>query len=175
MQGRGDLVACLLFAIAVAAIVGERQVLSGDITGTVALNVHAPYALVGVQSGKCVQVPTSGAVLEIGTCNGSASQRFKVEPRAARSYRLRSMSNGLCADVEGADQSAGASIIQFPCTDGRNQRWTFTRVARRTYEIAAVHSGQVLDVRGASTEDRAPLDQWYANHGDNQRFHLQSD
>ncbi len=172
MQRRGDLVACLLFALVVAAVVGERQVRSGDISGTSTLDVATPYAVVSVQGGKCVQAPVSGTLLQIAACNGSARQRFTLEPRAARSYRVRSASNGLCAGVQGAALNAGAPITLFSCTDGRNQRWTFTRVAPRTYEITAVHSRQLLGVRGAATDDGTPLDQWYGVHGPFRQFQL---
>ncbi len=175
MQQRRDLVACLLFAVAVLAFVGERQVRSGDVSGRSLVGVRRPYALVGVLSGKCLAANgaiTAGARMQIETCNGSANQQFQLQARGERSYRLRNLGTGMCVDVQGADENAGAAVIQFPCTGGRNQRWWFSRFADDVYELAPLHSGFRLDVKDARVADGAELIQWYPNNSSNQRFRL---
>lgn len=173
---RGNLLACLCCAVVVVGLVAERQARSGDITGRSMLVTRHDYALVGVQSGKCIgappDLPTAGAALEIATCDGSKRQQFKLEPRSARSYRLRNRATGMCLDVQGASTSAGAAVIQFPCNEGHNQRWAFTRLAPHVYEVTAVHSNQQLDVKEGGVKDGAQLEQWDTNHADNQRFRL---
>ncbi len=177
MSLRGDLLACLCCAILVVALVAERQVRSGDVSARSMLAVRRPYTLVGVQSNKCVgpslgDLTNAGATLEIATCDGSARQQFRLEPRPERSYRVRNVGTGMCVDVQGGNTNNGAAVIQFPCNEGRNQRWAFTRVSPQVYELTAVHSTHLLDVKGASVNDGTPLQQWDLNDSGNQRFRL---
>jgi hypothetical protein len=175
MSLRGDLLACLWCALLVIGVVAVRQARSGDISGRSMLAVQHPYALVGVQSGKCVTAPAQaspGASLTIAACDGTDRQLFVLEPRTARTYRIRNLSNVMCVDVQGADIRVGAPVIQYPCNEGRNQRWGFMRVSPDVYELTVNHSDQQLDVKGAAIEDGTPLEQWITSHQNNQRFRL---
>ena len=132
MSLRRDLLACLVLALLVVAIVVERQARSGDLSARSMLDARRPYTLIGVQSGKCVAAaadPAGGATLQLSTCNGSRDQRFALEPRGGRTYRLRNVGTGRCVDVQGISTDSGAPVIQFGCNEGRNQRWAFTRVS----------------------------------------------
>src|SRR6187431_2756649 len=70
------------------------------------------YNLVGLQSGKCVQIQggstASAARLEIVTCDGSAKQQFRAEAMGGGFYRLRNVNSNLCADVSGVSTADGA-------------------------------------------------------------------
>jgi poly(3-hydroxybutyrate) depolymerase len=135
------------------------------------------YNLVGLQSGKCVQIQggstASLARVEIATCDGSARQQFRAESMGSGFYRLRNVNSNLCVDVSGASTADGAQIIQFACGSGLNQQWSFTDVAGGE-RINARHSGKVLDVTGAGTADGTKLAQWTSNGGSNQVFKLQT-
>ncbi|HEY8943481.1 MAG TPA: RICIN domain-containing protein, partial [Polyangiaceae bacterium] len=135
------------------------------------------YNLVGLQSGKCVQIrggsTASAARLEIATCDGSAKQQFKAESMGGGFYRLRNVNSNLCVDVSGASTANGAAIIQFACGTGFNQQWSFTDVTGGE-RITARHSSKVLDVIGGGTANGTLLDQWTSNGGSNQVFKLQT-
>jgi type 1 glutamine amidotransferase len=135
------------------------------------------YNLVGLQSGKCVQIQggstASTARLEIATCDGSAKQQFRAEATSGGFYRLRNVNSNLCADVSGASTANGANVVQFACGNGLNQQWSFTDVAGGE-RITARHSGKVLDVTGGGTANGTLLAQWSSNGGSNQVFKLQA-
>jgi len=82
-----------------------------------------------VNSGKCLETPnqstTQGVQLDQGTCNGSTSQQWSVNPVGA-GYSLVNVLSGLYADVFGASGSAGAAIDQWPGNGGANQAWNFS-------------------------------------------------
>ena len=135
------------------------------------------YNLVGLQSGKCVQIEggstASLARVEIATCDGSARQQFRAEDMGGGFYRLRNVNSNLCVDVSGGSTADGAAILQFACGSGLNQQWSFTDVAGGE-RINARHSGKVLDVTGGSTANGTKLAQWSSNGGSNQVFKLQT-
>ena len=148
----------------------------GSIQAAITLDTTASYAVVGVQSSKCVGVVdssrTSNARLEIRTCTGTASERFRPEAMGSGFFRLRNELSGLCLDVAGQSTSDGAAVIQFDCHTGLNQQWSFTDVAGGADRLTVRHSGKVLDVTGAVSTDGALLEQWTSNAGTNQQFVL---
>jgi hypothetical protein len=142
------------------------------------IDAGATYSLVGVESGRCIQIENGslsrGAPAELGNCRPAAAQQFRLEPssQAAGYYRIRNLESGLCLDVEGVSIANGARIIQWSCGAGENQLWTFVDVAGGALRIAARHSGKVLDVPGHAIADGTHLQQWsYANQA-NQHFTL---
>jgi len=173
---------CVGLAVSVALAVGcgglptegeeaVEQTQSAIVIGT------GNYNLVGLQSGKCVQIQggstASTARLEIATCDGSAKQQFRAEAMGGGFYRLRNVNSNLCADVSGVSTADGAAVIQFACGTGLNQQWSFTDVAGGE-RITARHSGKVLDVTGGGTADGTLVAQWSSNGGSNQVFKLQA-
>jgi polyhydroxybutyrate depolymerase len=155
------------------AVLGDNE---ASTSSEIVLNVNASYAIVGVQSNKCVGVvnnSTSVQRIEIRTCAGIASQRFRPEPVGGGFFRLRNELSGLCMDVSEISLTAGAPVLQFACNTGLNQQWSFTDVAAATAErITVRHSGQVLDVTGQATADGTLLEQWPSNNGTNQQFRM---
>ena len=125
--------ALLALSIVVAAGLGCSAPDESTTTTVAALNVDttATYTLVGVQSGKCVDVPngstSTGTQLDISTCvGGSPRQQFKLDSQGNGYYHLRNVGSGLCVDVNGAATADGAAVIQWTCGTGTNQQWLFT-------------------------------------------------
>jgi endo-1,4-beta-xylanase len=138
------------------------------------LDPTATYALVGVQSNRCVG-PVGGSTasnvrLEIESCTGTANQRWRPEPVGSGFFRLHNELSGLCVDVSGASLALGAPVIQFTCNTGANQQWLVTDVTGGSERLTARHSGQVLDVAGQGTAAGTLLQQWSSNGGANQHY-----
>jgi poly(3-hydroxybutyrate) depolymerase len=180
-----SLVAALPLALAVSGILGtaacggpaqEGEEALGRTESAIVIGT-GNYNLVGLQSGKCVQIQggstASNARLEIATCDGSTKQQFRAESMGSGFYRLRNVNSNLCVDVSGASTADGASIIQFACGTGSNQQWSFTDVTGGE-RVTARHSGKVLDVIAGGTANGALLDQWTSNGGGNQVFKFQT-
>jgi len=168
----------LCFALGVIGCVNDRGIDDDEASASsaVTIDVNAAYIITGVESNKCVGVAaastTANARLDIETCNGISSQRFRPEAMGGGFFRLRNEKSGLCADVLGVSQADGALVIQFTCGTGLNQQWSFTDVAAGVERLTARHSGKVLDVTGHSTADGTLLEQWTSNNGANQQFTL---
>jgi phospholipase C len=135
------------------------------------------YALIGVDSGKCVDVRWSstadGAAVQLWTCNGTGAQQFTLEPSGG-AYALRNANSGKCLDVAGASTAAGGAVIQYHCTGAANQQWVVETVGGgRSVKLTARHSDQALDVSGEAVSDGAGIIQWPWHGGLNQQFRLQ--
>jgi hypothetical protein len=166
---------CLALGVAGTGCVNDHEIDEGESSSSSAIiiNANAAYTIVGVQSGKCVGVvdasTASNARLDIETCTGTASQRFRPEAMGGGFFRLRNERSGLCADVLGVSLNDGALVIQFACGTGQNQQWSFTDVGSAE-RLTARHSGKVLDVTAQGTGDGTLLEQWTSNNGTNQQF-----
>jgi hypothetical protein len=147
-----------------------------DQAEAITIDPSAAYNIIGVQSGKCIDVvgasTASAATLEIATCNGTTHQQFRAEA-VSGGFRLRNVNSNLCADVTGASTTDGAAVIQFACGTGTNQVWSIADVATGVERLTASHSGKVLDVTAHDTADGALLEQWTSNGGTNQQFRMQ--
>ncbi len=78
-----------------------------------------------------------------------------------------------CQDVRGADNTAGAEVIQWPCHGGDNQQLQLVSKGNGYYNLVYRHSGQCTDVFGANTDAGAKVIQWPCHGGDNQLFTLE--
>ncbi|WP_437825603.1 endo-1,4-beta-xylanase [Sorangium sp. So ce1153] len=143
---------------------------------SVTIDTAATYTLVGVQSGKCVDVAggstADAAAMQIATCNGSTRQQFRMESAGGGYYRIRNVNSNRCLDVAGASTSDGAAVQQYSCWTGENQQWSFTDVATGVVRLTARNSGKSLDVYARGTADGTALVQWASNGGTNQQFRL---
>ncbi|HTN82516.1 MAG TPA: RICIN domain-containing protein, partial [Sorangium sp.] len=113
---------------------------------SVTIDTAATYTLVGVQSGKCVDVAggstADAAAMQIATCNGSTRQQFRMESAGGGYYRIRNVNSNRCLDVAGASTSDGAAVQQYSCWTGENQQWSFTDVATGVVRLTARNSGK---------------------------------
>lgn len=137
--------------------------MSTDVEG-ITIDTNATYRIVGVHSGKCVEVAggttTSLAQLQIATCVTEKRQQFRLESMGRGYYRLRNVNSGLCADVEGYSTSDGARVIQYAGRTGYNQQWSITDVATGIERLTPRHSGKALDVNGWGTANGTRVQQW---------------
>jgi hypothetical protein len=149
----------------------------GSGTQSITIDSNAIYRLVGVHSGKCVEVAggsTSNlAQLQIATCATDKRQQFRFESMGSGYYRLRNVNSGLCADVEGYSTSDGARVIQYTCGTGYNQQWSIADVSTGIERLTARHSGKSLDVAGWGTADGTRLQQWTGGTQGNQQFRVE--
>lgn len=144
------------------------------VTGEISLDPTASYAMVGVQSNKCVG-PTggssaSGAQLEIQNCTGTANQRWVPQSMGSGFFRWKNELNGLCIDVSGGSPFAGAAVIQFTCGTQTNQQWAVSDITDGSDRMTARHSGLVMDITGQGTTAGTKVEQWFSNGGTNQHF-----
>ena len=74
-------------------------------------------------------------------------------------YQLKSVSSGLCADVDNKSPADNARIIQFGCSTGPNQRFYFRALSASTYQLSAQHSAKCIRVAGGATADNTGITQ----------------
>ncbi|MEP7051026.1 MAG: RICIN domain-containing protein [Pseudomonadota bacterium] len=151
-------------------VVAEQAALTVDTAAT--------YQLVGVQSGKCVEIPngssTIGVQFDIATCTTYLTRsRFKLDAQGSGYYHVRNIGNGLCMDVSGAALTNGAAVVQSTCGSATSQQWSFTD-SNGAETLTARHSGKALDVSGFGTADGSKVQQWSPTGGTNQLFRLQA-
>ena len=140
------------------------------------LTVGTVYTLVGVQSGRCMNIAGSStadlAAVQLRDCSGGTNQQFRFDSAGSGYYTIRAVGSDKCLDVTGASTSAGASIIQYTCHGGTNQQWSTTDLGNDVVHIASRASGMVLDAYGARTANGTKIIQWPVSGGTNQQFRL---
>lgn len=87
-------------------------------------------------------------------------------------YVLRAMHSGKVADVKGASQDNGVTILQWPYKESANQQWIVEDAGNGYYKLKSKNSNKCMDVNGGSTADGAPLIQWPYVNGQNQQFRI---
>jgi hypothetical protein len=93
------------------------------------------YRLLGVQSGKLLEVPSGnpdqGTQLAIGTAAGGVAgyaQEWRLVPSGDGYLTLENRATGMLTDVNGQSTTAGASVIEWPPNGGNNQQWRLAAV-----------------------------------------------
>jgi hypothetical protein len=169
---RSPLAMLLLTASCGPAGESELETLGTAIT----IDTAATYGIVGVGSGKCVQIQGGStadlARAQIASCNGSSAQAFRIESAGGGFYSIRNLGSGKCLDVQGRSTADGAAVVQYTCNGGTNQQWSFIDVSTGVVRAVARHSNKVLDVQGAATADGSNLLQWTWSGGSNQQFRM---
>ncbi|WP_053851543.1 ricin-type beta-trefoil lectin domain protein [Streptomyces sp. NRRL B-24085] len=131
---------------------------SGGNTGTAG-------AIVGVGSGRCVDVPnqshTAGTQVALWDCNGGSNQQWTNTSAG----ELRVYGNA-CLDAAGQGTSPGTKVDIWDCTGGGNQKWTI----RADGTITGDQSGLCLDATGAGTANGTLLQLWTCNGSSNQKW-----
>ncbi|MGW4945691.1 ricin-type beta-trefoil lectin domain protein [Actinoplanes sp. NPDC004185] len=121
--------------------------------------------IVGVQSGRCVEVPggatANGTQTQLGDCTGAAGQTWTYT--AAKQLTVY---GNKCLDASGAGTSNGTAVIIWDCNGQPNQQWNLNAAGT----ITGVASGLCLDATGAATAAGTKINLWSCNGGANQRW-----
>jgi len=130
--------------------------------------------IVPSHSGKCLTIAgsqtTAGSPATQATCDGSASQAWKVSV-SGQSYTIALKSSGLCLAIEGASQTPAAAAVLATCDGAANTLWSLQTTGNYK-QLVARHSGQCLDIYGNSLSDGATAIQWTCGSGANQAWTL---
>src|SRR4051794_13268466 len=103
----------ILGAVLVAAVPG---------TAAVAPVVNSPPAVVGGQSGRCLDVPSSS------TANGTQAQLYDCSGQSNQSWTYTSSQQltvygNKCLDASGRGTSNGTAVVIWDCNGQSNQQW----------------------------------------------------
>lgn len=120
--------------------------------------------LVGVQSGKCLDVAgastANGTTIELYTCTGGPNQAVTVTSAG----ELRVL--GKCLDAFQQGTTDGTAVVLYDCAGTPNQRWTLTSNG----QIRGVQSGLCLDATNEGTANGTPLKLFACNGQANQSW-----
>ncbi|MGM1064955.1 ricin-type beta-trefoil lectin domain protein, partial [Saccharothrix sp. Mg75] len=124
-------------------------------------------AIVGVQSGRCVDVPgttaTNGTQAQLWDCHGGANQRF-----THTSGRQLQLSGTKCLDASNQGTANGTAVVVWDCNGQANQQWDVNADGT----VRGVQSGLCLDANGAGTANGTRIILWSCGGGANQRWSL---
>lgn len=125
----------------------------------------ADFAEIRGWGGKCVQVTSknSGRKVQMWTCDGSAKQKWFVDPHG---YLRSKLDSRTCIGVVGPNAVEGAAIQVSRCDGGANQRWRWHGKVIRS----KMGAGMALDVAAFSKADGAKVQLWKDNGLQNQKW-----
>ncbi|GAA0364208.1 SGNH/GDSL hydrolase family protein [Micromonospora gifhornensis] len=122
-------------------------------------------AIVGNQSGRCVDVPgystANSTQLQLWDCHGGTNQQWSYT-----SGRALTVYGNKCLDAEGYGTSPGTRVTIYDCHGATNQQWNVN--ANGT--ITGVQSGLCLDANGGGTANGTRLVLWTCNGQANQQW-----
>jgi len=126
-------------------------------------------AIVGAQSGRCVDVPNSttvdGTQVQLWDCNSASNQRW-----THTASRQLMVYGNKCLDAFGQGTTNGTMAVIWACNGGINQQWNVN--ANGT--ITGVQSGLCLDANAAGTANGTRIILWSCNGGTNQQWSLRN-
>jgi hypothetical protein len=146
----------ILGAVLVAAVPG---------TAAVAAVVNSPTAVVGGQSGRCLDVPSSS------TANGTQAQLYDCSGQSNQSWTYTSSQQltvygNKCLDASGRGTSNGTAVVIWDCNGQSNQQWN----VNTNGTITGVQSGLCLDANGAGAANGTKVILWACNGQSNQQW-----
>ncbi|GHJ48972.1 beta-xylanase [Catellatospora sp. TT07R-123] len=113
--------------------------------------------IVGVQSGRCIDVPnssqTNGTRVQLWDCNGQSNQQWTYT-----ASKQLAVYGSKCLDANAKGTANGTAVIIYDCNGQPNQQWNIN--ANGT--ISGVQSGRCLDVWGTGNGQQIQL---YDCHG----------
>lgn len=126
-------------------------------------------AVVGVQSGRCVDVPnsttTNGTQVQLWDCADGSNQRWTY----TASRQLMVYGNK-CLDAYGQGTTDGTTVVIWDCNGGANQQWNIN--ANGT--ITGSQSGLCMDASGAGTANGTKIVLWSCHGSTNQQWSVRS-
>ncbi|MEU0940964.1 RICIN domain-containing protein [Embleya sp. NPDC005971] len=124
-------------------------------------------------SGKCVDVAKrsaeSGANIQQWACNGTAGQKFRIEPVGDNRAVIKTFSDR-CWDVAKAGTGDGANIQQWTCNGSAHQKFRLVHVGDRVNIRTFVD--KCVGVQGAGTGNGVNIRQWKCNGSAAQKFKI---
>ena len=125
--------------------------------------------LVGVQSGRCVDVPnsttTNGTQVQLWDCSGQTNQRWTyTSSKQLQVYGTK------CLDASGRGTTNGTPVIIWDCNGQNNQQWNVNSDGT----ITSVQSGLCLDASAFGTANGTKIQLWQCLNGANQKWTLRS-
>lgn len=149
-----------------AAAVATAALAAGALLTIAPTAQAAAPTLVGVQSGRCLEVrdnsTNAGAAIQIWDCNGVPGQGWTLTSAG----ELRTHDGTRCLDALEWGTTAGTALISWTCTGSANQ--TFTRGANRS--LVHQRSGLCVDVNGGRTANGSAVALWTCNGRTNQQW-----
>jgi hypothetical protein len=125
--------------------------------------------IVGTQSGRCLDVPssstTNGTQVQLYDCSGGSNQLFT----STSSKQLQVYGNK-CLDANAKGTTNGTAVIIYDCNGQTNQQWN----VNSNGTITGVQSGLCLDANGAGTANGTKIILWACSGGANQQWSLRS-
>lgn len=133
------------------------------------------YTISAQSSGlpMCVVADSTALGANIEQRMGAASTQWSATYLGNGYYKLINVNSGLSVDVNGAQLSDGANILQWTYSGSNNQQYQFVDVGGALFKIVARHSGKVLALRANSTIDGGQFEQQTYTGATNQLFRLQ--
>jgi non-reducing end alpha-L-arabinofuranosidase len=130
-----------------------------------AATVGTPTAIVGGQSGRCLDVSgastVNGAQVQLWDCNAQANQSWTY----TSSKQLMVYGNK-CLDASGRGTTNGTSAIIWDCNGQTNQQWNVNADGT----ITGVQSGLCLDANANGTANGTKVQLWQCAGGGNQKW-----
>ncbi|GLK99362.1 arabinofuranosidase catalytic domain-containing protein [Dactylosporangium matsuzakiense] len=122
--------------------------------------------IVGVQSGRCLDVPnsttTNGTQVQLFDCGSATGQRWTY----TASKQLTVYNGSKCLDAYGRGTANGTQVIIWDCNGQANQQWNFNSNGT----ITGVQSGLCVDANGAGTANGTKIILWSCNGQSNQQW-----
>ena len=138
------------------------------VTGTDSGTGGTSGAIVGTQSGRCVDInnssTTNGTQAQLWDCNGQTNQRWTY----TAGKQLTIYGGAKCLDAYGQGTTNGTAAVIWDCNGQVNQQWTLNSDGT----IRGVQSGLCLDASGAATANGTKIILWACGSGANQQWRL---
>ncbi|MBQ1062495.1 ricin-type beta-trefoil lectin domain protein [Micromonospora sp. WMMC264] len=148
----------LVLAVAGAAVAAQTRS---------AVAAPGPGSIVGVQSGRCVDVPngstTNGTQVQLYDCTGGTPQSWTYT-----SAKQLTVYGNKCLDANGQGTSPGTTVIIWDCNGQANQQWNITSAGT----VTGQQSGLCLDATNAGTANGTRIILWTCNGQANQRWNV---
>jgi len=151
------------------------------VSSSAAAHSNNPYKIVPNHSANymCLDAGNGswGTVVVQQVCNGATSQQFDLIDVGGgwENVKPRNVS-GVCLDIAGASQGAGAQLIVWGCNGGTNQQFSTPQCSTGCMgTFVAHHSGMCLDVQYGNVTAGTEVDQFWCVGHINQQFSIHND
>ncbi|QHC60376.1 PQQ-dependent sugar dehydrogenase [Rathayibacter sp. VKM Ac-2760] len=139
--------------LAAALVVSGAPAQAAPVAAARAVAAPAPAPIVGVASGRCLDVPNSSTtnrtIVVLFDCNRGANQSWTVAPTGEISV----YGGAKCLEVRGRTTTAGADVQISDCVGGDWQKWRFESDGT----VRGVGSGLCLSVKDRKTANRSSV------------------